>query len=740
VLTTIDFGVRVTLSRAARGRFLTFALVGCVVCASLLLVLAVFQVKESEKARYYRHGDGDQLGELAAVDTVTVSSYLGRSVTLIQTPSTANSRSLPPGLASPLLPGEVRLSPALAARVDHDPVLARWFPFRRHADLPVESVNAAGEYKAYIGTAAEGHVAGAVEGLVDTYDPEFRKFQQFGFVLFVAVPAIGLLVTSARFGRSARRERLAALRLLGMPSVACRAALAIETGVPVALGAAVAAALALTVRFDHVVLPVVDRWVFGEDARLGAVLVVGTAVALALSALLVGAGTRREPTTGRLRGLVAHGDPTRGWGVLVYGVGVLLIGWAYARALPRDPLRFWGLIAAGAGITGAVTHLGGVVARLVRWNGGPTPWFIAMRKLSADPRSHTRLAGIAAVVAFVIGVSQPASQLIAEPSSTWVSHARRAGASTVAGWASSVPGTSLSLSDPAPAGVRSILREVGLWPSGQGPPVPPLARGLVGTCADLETLADAQLPACDGSLQALRGNGPAAGPSDQQWPGVLDVHGSNGEVVASVNRPLSVVEVPYDEADLANPGPSLPQLLIPPGLLSENARPYTMGLRLRTDADVETWEKTRSWFMASNASAFLENEFEILASSDSTFSWLVLGFGFVAGIALLGVGLTIFEEHKDGREWLALRVLGLSAWNLIGVRIAIAAVSSLVAVVVATVPSVLVTYAYLKVVGDELGSVRPYVSAGAVCVGIVFLSTLFSAALQTRKISTEAMP
>jgi hypothetical protein len=71
---------------------------------------------------------------------------------------------------------------------------------------------------------------------------------------------------------------------------------------------------------------------------------------------------------------------------------------------------------------------------------------------------------------------------------------------------------------------------------------------------------------------------------------------------------------------------------------------------------------------------------------------------------------------------------------------AIAAVSSLVAVVVATVPSVLVTYAYLKVVGDELGSVRPYVSAGAVCVGIVFLSTLFSAALQTRKISTEAMP
>lgn len=736
MLTTTELSARVALSRAGRWRSLAFVIVGCVVSASLLFLASAFAVKEREKSRYIRQEVGGTFSELTAVNAVNRTSYRGRSVTLIQVPSNADARSLPPGLGAPLRPGEVRFSPALAARVDDDPVLRRWFPYSRGTTLPIESVNSAGEYKAYLGIAPADHVAGSVEGGSFTYDPEFLTFQQLGFVLFVAVPALALLATSTKIGRSARRERLAALRLLGMPGIAARATLGIEVGLPVALGAALATSVVLLVRFERVVLPVVDRWVFGQDARLGTVLSVGLAASLALCGFLVGAATPREKATGRLRGLVARGDPTRGWGVVIYAVGVGLIFWAYLREVPRDPRRFWGVLTAGIGMTGAVTHLGGRLARLLRWDSGPTLWFLAMRKLASNPRSHVRLAAIAAVVAFVIGVSQPVSQLITEPSRTWVGRAQEAGSTTVGGWVTSL-GTSLSLPDaPVPPGVRVVLPVVGLWIPGFGPPAQPFTRGLVGTCAEVEILLAASLPRCDGTIQAL--GDPLGNPLDRQLPEFLELHGSTGEVLARVQRPLEVIEVPYDEA--RNPGPGFPELLIPPAAVSGDGPPLLTGLRLRTAADLVTWEDTRAWLMASTPLAHLENEFEGQSSTDTTVSWLVLGFGFVAGVALLGLGLTIFDEQKSGREWLALRVLGFTNRELLGVRLAIAGVSSLVAVAVATLPSVLVTLAYLRVVGDDLESIHPYLVGGAVCVGTLLVSTVVSVALQVRKLSMEAVP
>lgn len=733
--TIVGLGLRAALPRASSGRFVALVIVGGVACASFLIVVMATAVKEREADRHHRHEREAPLTEVAAVHTVTVASYRGRLLTLVQVVDGADPAWLPPGLGTSLPPGQVRFSPALAERVDRDPVLARWFPYDRGDVLPIESVKAAGEYKAYIGVAPGTEPPGIAEDSVFSYRPDFLPFQRVGFVVFVAVPALGLLTMAGRFGRRARRERLAALRLLGMPSLSCRAVLAIETGLPIAAGAVAVGGAALAVRPHHVVLPVVDRWVFGQDAQLGPATVLVVAGTVGLLGALVGATTRREQATGRLRGLVARADPIRRWSLGIYALGVAVIGWAYVRAQPGDPLRFWGIAVAGAGIMGAVTHLTARVARLLRWESGPTAWFIAMRKLSVDPRSHTRLAGIAGIVAFVIAVSQPAAQLLAEPSTTWVSHARAAGASTVAGWSWAVSGTPVSLPDARPPGIMVALPEIALWSPGADPHARPDRRALVASCVELETLVGGPVRSCNDGVQAVQ-LGDLIGSSSDLPAGPLEVRGVDGRAVARLEQPRSVVTVPYDDTTLSNPatgGPSFPPLLVPPGRVPDASSVFVSGVRLRVEADVEAWEATKAWFMGSNPSAHLENQFENLESADTTFSWLLLGFGFVAGLALLGAGLTITDEQRTVGEWFALRALGAGTWHLVWIRLLTAIVSSLVAVAVAIVPAVLVTLAYLKVVGDDLPSFAAYYVAATVTVSTVVVGTAGSALLQARK-------
>lgn len=731
--TVLALGLRVAWSPTGRGRFATFTVVGAVVCACLMIVLAVMAVKDAESDRYSRQGDPSELADRGLA--VTPGTYRGRSVTLVQVPSNAGAGSLPPGLQSPLAPGAVRLSPALAARVDDDPVLARWFPYERGAVLPVEAVNAAGEYRAYIGVASRDHVPGTAPGAW-TYTPEFASSQRLAFVLFVGLPAVGLLAMSARFGRRIRRERLAGLRLLGMSTLHCRGVLAIETGLPIALGSTVVAVAVSVLRPRHVVLPVVDRWVFGADARLGGVTTAAVAGAVAVAGFVVGASTRRERATGRLRGLVARGDPARVWAAIVYAGGVGLLAAAYIRATPRDPLRFWGVVAAGAGITGAVTYLGGIVGRLLTRSNAPTTWFIAMRKLSADPRTNTRLAGIVGVVAFVIGVSQPAAQLIAQPSSTWVDHARAAEATSVAGWSWSVPGATLSPPGDEPVGTRVALPAVGLWRPGQGPSSLHEATALVASCDDLESLVGARLPACDGSVQSLQVTGPAGTSSGPPWQGTAEIRGDGGELVATAT-PASTIAIPYGDEELIDSplGPNAPVAIVPPATLPEGAQPLTTGLHLRTDATVDAWEDAKAWVMTWNPSFYLQNRFEGLSAADSTVSWLVLGFGFVAGVAFVGASLSTLEDRRSVDEWTALRALGMGAWSLIGVRTIVAAVSGAVAVIVAIVPALLVTYAYLRVIREDPPSLRPLMAAATITMVTVLVVTFTSAALQARKLA-----
>lgn len=705
---------------------------GAVTCACFLVIAMAPTVKAREGER-----------QVPETGTPTVfgprsiqAEYRGRAVLMVQVPSGVKGAKAPPGLRTPLEPGEVRLSPALAERAGRDPLLARWFPYQRGPVLPVDAVASAGEYKAYIGVEPASLQSGI--GFSDTfsaaYDDDFAYYQSLGFGLFVGVPALGLLVVSGRFGRRIRRERYAALRLLGMRGPECRAVLGIETGLPIAIGAALAAVVAIGWRPGHVVLPVVERWVFGEDARLHLVLVLITTAAVCALGVALGAATTRErAATGRLRTLIASSDVARPWTVAVYAGGVMLIVWALLRAQPNDSRRWLAVILVGVGLPGAVAYLAQYVARAIQWRDGPLPWFLAMRKLSSDPRSTTRLAGIVGIAVLAIGVSQPVAQVVAQPSSTWVGQAHDAGASTVLGGSQSLISPPLVLRGPPPAGTKSVATAVGLWPQGQGPPLRPAASALVASCKELEALLTERLPRCSGTIQRLAplGDDGQLTSSAAPIPGqALEMHAANGDLVVPVSTPDSTLTV--RNVDVPNSW----SLLIPPSdpLLSDRHDLYITGVYLRTVAAADAWEAARAWVQGGSPAYTLENEFDALAVSDSTGAWLVLGFLLAAAIAFLAAALITFDDQRAAQEWATLRALGFSTRGLVGIRMLIALTAGLVAVAAATLPSMLLTFAYLRVNDEELTSFTPFVVSGAIGLVATLAVTLISASAQARRV------
>lgn len=728
----LRLGLRATASKAARGRFVALFIVGAVTCTCLVVIGTVRAVADAEVKRSERIGRSGLPAD-PNVNVINVSRYRDRLVTIVLVPSDAPSDALPVGLSAPVEPGTVRLSPALAGRADDDPILQSWFPQTRGPDLPDSAVGSADDYKAYLGVATEEHIPGVVSGQFPR-ELKFNSYQLLAFDVFVGLPAVGLLILASRFGRRARRERLAALRLLGFPRLPSRVAMAVETGIPLASGAVVAALGAHVVRPRHFVVPIVDRRIFGADARLDVVWLVGIVGLVAIAGALTGAATRAETATGRIRVWVGRSDPTRAWVASFYAIGTGLLTAAYLRAMPVDPLRTWGVVIVGVGIMGAVTYVSGLAARVLRWDDGPTVWYLAMRKLAAGPRAHTRFAGMAGVVVFSLGLGHSASKILAHPSSTWESHARVAGAETVSGWSSSVSGTPLSLPRPVPNGKTVVLVEISVWAAGsKGPPA---GHAVLGSCRELRSLTLTDLDC--GSLSVLSVSD-AAGSANRPWRDPVEIRDFDGSPAAVLPAPARAVPVRYDQGipiEARTLGPTFPGLVLNEAALPHDVRPTVTGFYLRTDANADSWERARASLMAANPAAHVDNNFEPYAESNTSTSWLLLGFIFSACVAAIGVALNVLDEHRSADEWLALRAVGVGSGSLIAMRALIGFISALVASAVAIYPATLAAYAVREVIGDdEPTSLAPLVSIASLAVVTVTICSVVSGAIQVRRLT-----
>lgn len=333
--------------------------------------------------------------------------------------ATGANSPVPPGLSRLPAPGELAVSPELAAKLatPGGSALKAQLPGHVVDRISREGVSGAGDLTAYYGVpAAQIEAEGADGRKVYSFGRPYTGLGLSALVLGIILPIAAVLLlpllifvtTASRMGAAQRERRLAALRLIGLDARQVKRVAAAESLVGAAIGLVAGIGFfALLRTFVAGILPFGLR-IFPEDLVPSWPLVV--VIVLLVPALAVGSalfGLRRtivEPL-----GVVRQGKPVRRrmwWRWALTTIGVLFL----ATTLAFD--RGEGGTAAGVALSaGSVFLLVGVAAllpwlveRLVeRLHGGPPSWQLAIRRLQLDSGTASRVvSGLVVVLAGTI--------------------------------------------------------------------------------------------------------------------------------------------------------------------------------------------------------------------------------------------------------------------------------------------------------------------------------------------------
>jgi hypothetical protein len=356
-------------------------------------------------------------GAPVALLRTTLDAAAGRVVHRVDVAAVAPGAPAPQGLPRIPAPGEVWVSPALAA-------LARELPPGRLADrfpTPTGMIGDAGlmgpdELVAVVGRApAEIPDAVPVAAFGGHSSDLLTIYRQLTYVAaaLLVFPVASLLGASARLTAARRAERLATLRLLGASTGQVTVAAVAEVTL-IAIGAAMAGVV-----LQWAVAPLLaaidlggSEW-FAADLRPGPATVAGIVAGVAVLAMLSALGGMREVGIGPL-GVVRRQRAGSARLLRLLGlVGGVVVFAAANGARQLAPVAIAGLVF-GAGVLamfGAVSLIGPLVVRLLgagMARSARTPaGLLAGRRLVDDPRGAFRpLAGVTMAV-FVAGFLAP---------------------------------------------------------------------------------------------------------------------------------------------------------------------------------------------------------------------------------------------------------------------------------------------------------------------------------------------
>lgn len=333
--------------------------------------------------------------------------------------ATGPASPVPPGLTRLPAPGELVVSPELAAKLaaPGGGSLQAQLPGRVVGQLSREGVSGAGDLAAYYGVPAtqieaEGDDGNKVYAFGRPYTGIGLSAAMLAIILPVAavllLPLLIFVTTASRMGAAQRERRLAALRLIGLDARQVKRVAAAESLVGAVIGLVAGIGFFAVLRtFVADILPFGLR-IFPEDFVPDWPLV--AVIVLLVPALAIGSalfGLRRtivEPL-----GVIRQGKPMRRrmwWRWAITTIGVLSL----AATLVTD--RGDGDTTAGVALAaGSVFLLAGVAAllpwlveRLVeRLRGGPPSWQLAIRRLQLDSGTASRVvSGLVVVLAGTI--------------------------------------------------------------------------------------------------------------------------------------------------------------------------------------------------------------------------------------------------------------------------------------------------------------------------------------------------
>lgn len=328
----------------------------------------------------------------------------------------------PPGLEAWPTPGQVFVSPALAA-LDPDGEVAGQYGTVAGTIDPAGLANPAERF-AYVGVdpvaAGEGGflaISGfgeppALDALGDVVQQSPANRFIPPYLALLLLPALFLLVVAVRLGGERRDRHVRILAVVGASPHQRRLEIARATWLPAAAGATTATLLALLGTTTTWTVPGNGYIVVGADVRawwwvlpVAGLLGAGLTVATALALLRL----RRRPRDGGTRPVSGADKPTS-WPVLLLPAMVVLANLAYVYIAPSNP--YIGLLAYMAAGIGAVICMPAFVAaltslisraavKLAKRHNAPSV-LVAGRTLQASARPVIRAVMVVAVAMVLV--------------------------------------------------------------------------------------------------------------------------------------------------------------------------------------------------------------------------------------------------------------------------------------------------------------------------------------------------
>ncbi len=429
-----------------------------------------------------------------------------REIAVLRVAAGGPDAPVPLGLSHVPEPGEVFVSPPLAALIEHLPAdrLADRFPSAPSGTIGPDHLVGPDELVAVIGSPPEalGGDGGMEVHHVRT-KPAPLQFTDF-LRIVLGIGAVGLLMpvvvfvsTSTRLGAARREQRFAALRLAGATPRQTNVIAAVEAGAAAVVGAGLGAVGFMLTRSWAAAVEIDGQRSFVSDVHVGPVLM--TIILVAVPALAVVAAmaslrrlqisplgvarraVRPRPTARRVLPVVA------GTAGFVVSLGLFPRFGGMAGLVPvmaTFALMIYGIVVAGPWLTV-------LCARGIRRVGRRTSTLLAGRRLEDDPAAGFRAVSGLVLAVFVASVCSGITP-------AGLAEARTDGDQLLKGsmLAASLPdGTTMARATPAISAARSagaghavVLHEDPDPRRALGDPAVGRGRTAVVACTDLERL------------------------------------------------------------------------------------------------------------------------------------------------------------------------------------------------------------------------------------------------------------
>jgi len=544
----------------------------------------------------------------------------------------------PPGVSRLPGPGEVVLSPALAAALaSPDGAVLRGRYGRSIGEVGSAGLLDPGELLAYVGATARtvlGSRSGAVTAagfgapLHDTGSEADARANSLTAAEMLVGALSALLVVlvamAAKLAAVARASRLAALRLCGASARHCRLVVAGEIVVASTVGTLAGLGLFLIARAGPLGRLWQGPW-YPEDLQvggLGILVVAGTPV---LSHLTAQSGLARavvDPLGVRHH---APPPPPRAWSLIAFLVGVVALAFAaFAPSAVARSLQGKMLIAATFAATlllpFALPAASRRIGQHLEARARRPSWHLALTRISDDPRRTARVASmpaLAVIVACVVAGVFSTTDVAARDEAAARTGAQQFITARIP-TADGIDSMRHTLDDEPTVAATAAVEETFLQQGPPDTPQPPTsttgpiafpteARVWVGACADVVRLIDAAGDPCNGqrtvrvtweNANGATGCGFVACPDPGQQLALLD---KNGQPAGSAQLPEPTVVLPWPGQPIGIVAP--PAAIIAPEHLPSRPAPGSVWLLVRTDAQPATEDRVRDVVLSAQPEA-----------------------------------------------------------------------------------------------------------------------------------------